>query len=191
MKLFLIRHGESEANLHRYYAGQSNAPLTDVGRQQAAALQPVLKSYSFDKVYASDLLRAKQTCEYALPGTLYEPLSLLREYDIGSLTGLPFGSIPLQSDDDPACRPDYTDYGGENGKMVCARAKTFLDMLENQPCEYVAAFTHYGFINGIFRTILQTTYKNETIYTGNCSIHVVEYDGEKWKITALNYGVKV
>ena len=35
-KLYLIRHGESEANRHALFAGHSNFDLTDVGHRQAA-----------------------------------------------------------------------------------------------------------------------------------------------------------
>lgn len=191
MKLFLIRHGQSEANLHSTYAGQGDTPLTDQGREQAAALQPILRSYRFDKVYSSDLQRAANTCETALPGMDYEKLALLREYDVGSLTGEPLDALQKFIVADPACHPDYRKFGGENVLMVCDRAKAFLEMLEKQPFAYVAAFSHYGFINSVLRTVLGVPFETKRIYTGNCAVHVVEYDGNKWRIVALNYGIKV
>ena len=36
-KLLFIRHGQSEANLARTFAGNSDAPLTNLGLQQAVA----------------------------------------------------------------------------------------------------------------------------------------------------------
>lgn len=191
MKLFLIRHGQSEANLQAYFTGQMDVALTELGKVQAAAIQPVLAPYHFDKVYASDLQRACITCENALPGVPYEPLKLLREYDVGDLAGVPLSSIPRKNVADPADRPDYTDYNGENARMVCARAKAFLEMLEKENYEYVAAFSHHGFINCVLRTVLGTAYESKRIYTGNCAVHVVEFDGEKWRILALNYGLQV
>ena len=191
MKLFLIRHGQSEANLHSCYTGQTDVPLTQMGKQQAAAAGAILSAYRFDKVYASDLQRTRCTCENALPGISYEPLVLLREFDVGRLAGVEIGSVERRQSPDPADRPDYTDYGGENARMVCDRAKAFLKMLEDEPCDCVAAFTHFGFINCVLRTVLNVSYENKCICTDNCSIHVLEFDGETWRILALNYGVQV
>lgn len=191
MKLFLIRHGQSEANLHTYFTGQMDVPLTELGKEQAKAIQPILAPYHFDKVYTSDLQRAMVTCENALPGAVYEPLKLLREYDVGKLAGIPLGSIPRKETADPADKPDYTDYEGENARMVCARAKAFLQMLEKESCEYVAAFSHFGFINCVLRTVLEASFESKHIFTTNCAVHVVEYDGTKWRLLALNYGMQV
>ena len=191
MKLFLIRHGQSVANLHSYYAGQMDMPLTELGISQAAAIAPLLAPYRFDKVYSSDLSRAKSTCENALPGVDYETLALLREYDVGRLEGVALGSVPRIHVAEPEKRPDYTDYDGENALMVCARAKQFLEMLEGEPHEYVAAFSHFGFINCLLRTILGAAYDSKRVFTTNCSVHVVEFDGKQWRILALNYGLEV
>ena len=35
MSLFFIRHGESEANVQKYFAGQKDVPLTGFGAKQA------------------------------------------------------------------------------------------------------------------------------------------------------------
>ncbi len=191
MKLFLIRHGQSEANLKTNYTGQTDVALTELGRAQATAAGAILAPYHFDKVYASDLQRARTTCECALPGVEYETLALLREYDVGKLAGVPIGSVKRIQSEDPADRPDYTDYGGENARMVCDRARTFLRMLEKEPYDCVAAFSHFGFINCILRTVLGTSFESNRIFTSNCAVHIIEYDGERWRILALNYGTVV
>jgi len=56
MKIFLVRHGE--ANPER-----EGVPLTEKGILEAKAVAKKLKKYNFEKVYSSNLLRAKQTCE--------------------------------------------------------------------------------------------------------------------------------
>ena len=47
MKLFFIRHGESEANLAMRYAGQFDTKLTENGREQAMKIRPVLAEIPF------------------------------------------------------------------------------------------------------------------------------------------------
>ena len=186
MKLFLVRHGESEGNLVACYHGQTDLKLTGRGRQQAEAIQPILFRHKFDKIYSSDLTRTCNTCELAIPGAIYEPITLLREYDVGSLAGKPLMDLePFQAD--PAVRPDYTYFGGENITMVRGRARAFLNMLEASDYTCVAAFSHFGFINCVLSEVLGVNYPRETLKTGNCAIHVLEFDGKIWKIAALNY----
>ena len=50
MRLFMIRHGESINNLLKRYTGQSDVPLTELGREQAEAIRPVLADIPFGRV---------------------------------------------------------------------------------------------------------------------------------------------
>merc|ERR1719233_1706993 len=69
MKLYLIRHGESEMNLRTdVICGRSNStPLTAKGREEAWALGKrfAAQKLSFDKVYSSTAKRARETAEIA------------------------------------------------------------------------------------------------------------------------------
>lgn len=56
MKIILVRHGESDSKI-------KGNPLTKKGVLEANYVAKELKKYSFGKVYSSDLIRAKQTCE--------------------------------------------------------------------------------------------------------------------------------
>ena len=58
-RLLFVRHGQSVANLERYFAGQINPALTELGRRQAeCTAEFIAKTYSVDAVYSSDLQRA-------------------------------------------------------------------------------------------------------------------------------------
>jgi broad specificity phosphatase PhoE len=64
MKVILIRHGQSEGNIIPVIQGQMDYPLTKKGVEQAHnAGKELKKTYHFDKIYSSDLLRASQTAE--------------------------------------------------------------------------------------------------------------------------------
>ena len=94
MKLFLVRHGQTTANVDKIYAGQTDVMLTEAGREQAMAIRPILENFQFDKVYTSDLTRAMDTQALALP--FEDPIRtpLLREIDVGGATGYPWGQVP-------------------------------------------------------------------------------------------------
>ncbi|MBJ3814547.1 adenosylcobalamin/alpha-ribazole phosphatase [Shimwellia pseudoproteus] len=68
MNLWLIRHGETEANVAGLYSGISETPLTPRGEQQASALRALLAPIPFDRVITSELSRAGATARLALAG---------------------------------------------------------------------------------------------------------------------------
>jgi phosphoserine phosphatase len=63
MRLIIIRHGESEWNRIGRYQGQADAPLSELGLRQAAALAERLRNERFDAIYTSPLQRAAKTAE--------------------------------------------------------------------------------------------------------------------------------
>ena len=61
MILYLVRHGQSEGNVKRYFHGQTDYPLTDHGREQAREVAEKLKDATFTRCCTSDLQRARDT----------------------------------------------------------------------------------------------------------------------------------
>src|SRR5688572_13526433 len=58
--LYLVRHAQSHPNVDEDH---SMWPLSDLGKQQAAALSPLLSSLNIEKLYCSPYLRCRQTIE--------------------------------------------------------------------------------------------------------------------------------
>lgn len=90
MKLYFVRHGESEANVSRTISNRGTVHgLTEKGRQQAAALASELVNTNVRRIYSSPLLRAVQTAEI-LSRELGVPVEIgdaLREPDCGIAEG--------------------------------------------------------------------------------------------------------
>jgi broad specificity phosphatase PhoE len=88
--LLLARHGESDWNRERRWQGHADRPLTDRGREQAAALAARLADLPLDAVYSSDLRRARETAAaVAGPrGLEVRQRPALREVDVGGWSGL-------------------------------------------------------------------------------------------------------
>ena len=61
MKIYLMRHGETEYNRVGRLQGQSDIPLNEFGIQLAEKTAEGLKSVSFDAVFSSPLQRALET----------------------------------------------------------------------------------------------------------------------------------
>ncbi len=97
MKLLLIRHGQSVANIENRLQGQVDSPLSDRGREQAHALARRLEreEWEITTLYSSDLSRAAETAEI-LADRLGLPVvydARLREYDYGQWSGLTWDEI--------------------------------------------------------------------------------------------------
>ena len=67
-EIIMVRHGESLANIKGIFAGNIDAPLSDLGRRQAAATRDYLREKHFDAAYASDLVRAFETAAVIAAG---------------------------------------------------------------------------------------------------------------------------
>lgn len=55
MRLWLVRHGETEANVAGLYSGHAPTPLTEKGIGQAKTLHTLLRHAPFDRVLCSEL----------------------------------------------------------------------------------------------------------------------------------------
>ena len=88
MRLYFVRHGESEANTLRVISNrESQYGLTTLGKQQAAMLAVQLKPVPFTAMYSSPILRARETAEIFAQaiGLEFQITEALREYDCGIL----------------------------------------------------------------------------------------------------------
>ena len=61
MRLFVTRHGQTTWNVLNKVCGRTDAPLTALGRQQAAALADKTKDLGIDLIISSPLQRALDT----------------------------------------------------------------------------------------------------------------------------------
>ncbi len=87
--IYLVRHGRTDWNDKKLIQGHLDIPLNSSGQASARELAQELKKIKFDKVYSSDLLRAKQTAEIiALEHQLeVEATKALRERCFGNIEG--------------------------------------------------------------------------------------------------------
>lgn len=93
--IYLIRHGESEGNLHNTFLGHTDLSLTKKGIAQAQMTAEYLKNIKADAIYSSDLKRAFETAE-CTANLLNMPIiknQSLREIYAGKWEGMPFLEI--------------------------------------------------------------------------------------------------
>lgn len=86
MRLLLIRHGQTPANvLGQLDTEQPGPGLTALGERQAVALAEALRTQRIDGVFASTLVRTQLTARPLAPATVIDGL---HEIEAGDLEGL-------------------------------------------------------------------------------------------------------
>ena len=95
MKLYLVRHGQTDWNVKRIAQGRTDIPLNATGIEQAEALRDKLKDYPLDICYCSPLIRAAETAKIAVDGRC--PIIFdnnLVERSFGEFEGTPAAEWP-------------------------------------------------------------------------------------------------
>ncbi len=129
----LVRHGQSEANRARVFAGHLDSPLTDLGRAQARAARARLATIRFARVVSSDLSRAHDTARLLLDeAAAVETFPELRERFCGAYEGRPYAEAEARGELVSIFRAFRArPPGGESLLDVARRALAHLDRLDD------------------------------------------------------------
>ena len=188
-EIYLIRHGESQANERDVFLGHGDLDLTEKGKKQAELTAEYLKDCHFDVIYSSDLLRAYHTAEATAKkvGLPIIKAERLREIDAGEWDFKTFDDLEKEYQDSYGVwlsniglsQPD-------GGDSVANLQKRVLGVLEEIAKKHVgqkvAVFTHATPIR-----CLQTYSENKTIeemkdvaWVHNASVSKVRFENGKF-----------
>lgn len=167
MKLYLVRHGETEWNRLRRFQGQIDIPLNDFGRTLALLTRQGMPVINYDRVYSSPLSRAYETACLLLQDRF--PLDqIVRDNRIIEFA---FGSYEGSNIDEAGACPDHPLYnclwhpelyvpvgGAESFEHLISRAGKFLQdeiaPLEHS-CDNVLIVAHGAMIRAFVCAVLQ------------------------------------
>lgn len=148
MKLYVIRHGETDWNARRLFQGQVNTSLNERGEAQAREAQKRVQALglTFDAVYSSPIDRAVRTVEIVTgwDRSRFHLDERLMEVNFGPLDGTPFDQdAPLAGNLFRKPSAYVPPEGAESLQEVEARIAGFLeDMRTNPPGESVLVGCH-------------------------------------------------
>ncbi len=163
---YLLRHGESEANLAGKAAGGGvDSLLTPKGESQARDLAEVIHNLAVkpSMIFTSPMKRARRTAEIVNEG-LNLPLTIeehLEEHHVGEWEGQPWGIIG------PKMIAGEIPPGGENYEQYAERVKRVLTPILEQQYETPPLIVAHG---GTFRAIGHL-YSWEIRRVQNCQLH--------------------
>jgi alpha-ribazole phosphatase len=129
MRLYLIRHGETDWNIARRYQGHRDIPLNHTGIQQARQIAERLSKEKIYAVYSSDLSRARETAEQIAQSHKLKVTSdaRWRELSFGDWEGLTNPEIQAKAPDELALwQSDSTLYAPPHGETLAQLAERVL-----------------------------------------------------------------
>lgn len=193
--IYWLRHGQSLGNLERRFLGHTDLPLTDHGRRQADAAADYLASRGIDRIYSSDLLRARQTAEPLAErlGLTVHTLDSLREIDAGLWEGQTFTEILCRwGEDYHLFRADIgisTPTGGESTQHAADRVFAAATALAEKEAGHTLLVTSHAAVTCMFtaRVLgLAPAEVKRLRLPSNASLSVFEHDGAAFHL--VQYG---
>lgn len=144
--IIFARHGESELNLEKIYAGQIDTPLTKNGRKQALETLKHLKDKKIEKIFSSPLSRSKETAEIIgnKLGIHVEILNDLKEISFGDLEGT------KSKDKLGIWQKMFSQKTGESSKDLLERAQRAWKTILHNESENILIISHNNFIAAMF-----------------------------------------
>lgn len=170
LEVLLLRHGQTQGNLEKRYIGKTDEPLLlddTESMRKISALQKRLEQEVIagsQKLFASPMLRCRQTAELLFPGQEQVVIDKLREMDFGRFEAKNY----MELSTDPAYQA-WIDSGGrlpfpEGEDRECFIKRTmegFRQMTEQawrENCGQIAAVVHGGSIMAILSCLMQDDY---------------------------------
>jgi broad specificity phosphatase PhoE len=195
-RIYLIRHGQSEANAEGRIQGWFDSPLNGLGRRQAHCLARRLSTESpFFAIFSSPLRRAAETAEI-IADHLNCPINFendLREYNMGPITGLTLQEVKEQF---PGRYLTFKHnkrsphLPGEEGEdAFLERVRQCMDKILQQipDDQSVQIISHSGTLNACLRNWLGLTNNSRRLFSfHNASITVVKANALDKRIIYAN-----
>lgn len=193
MKLLIIRHGESEADILDVHEGRADFNLTEKGHAQAQAMANYLKEhYTIHKIYASPLKRAFQTATHLseTTGVLVTTEEKLMEFNNGLIAGLSWAEADEKYPFIPDLPVHASVYEQESKLEFRYRAEYILSKIiaENDSDATIAIISHGGMINQLYQAFLKLPVTSGiTVATSDTGIHEwMIKGGERYVLRANN-----
>ncbi|MEP6937151.1 MAG: histidine phosphatase family protein [Chthoniobacterales bacterium] len=160
-RVFMIRHGATILSAEDRFAGATDVPLSDEGREQTHRLARRLATEKISAVYASPLGRTTETAQIlAGPHDLeVQAREGLREISHGRWEGMTRHEVEEKYAEEAADweKDPYTfaPIGGESGLAVTARAlPALIDIVRNHPGQNVIVVSHKATIRLLLSSLL-------------------------------------
>lgn len=183
MKIYLIRHGQTDWNIQGRFQGREDIPLNEVGIMQAKECGIALKGETFKAVITSPLSRARKTAEIIADIVSVDQVvieSKITERDFSKVSGMT-----------PSEREIFYASGEKDDKepweILCNRMisciKNYGEQFENQN---IIMVSHGASINSVLSVLSAGKTGTGKIILKNTCINILNYESGKLSLGDYN-----
>ena len=182
MKLYIIRHGQTDWNVEGKIQGRQDIPLNAAGRSQAEMLAKGMEKRPVTAIYSSRQIGSMETAETLAraQGVTVIPVPELAEIGYGDWEGRTASDILAKE------RKLYEEWwqhpatvappGGETLNQVDVRGKKAWERIKGEMKGDTAVVAHGGTLAHFIVHLLEGQPDAAEILVGNASITTIEYD---------------
>ena len=193
MKLYIIRHGQTDWNIAKKIQGRQDIPLNERGRYQAGCLKKAMENRPVTAVFTSPQIRAMETAKAVAlsSGSAVIPVKDLMEINYGSWEGKTEEEL-LQEDralyeawwSHPA---ETAPPGGESISQVNERCQKAWKEIKPQLTGDAAIVAHGGLLAHFMEQLLGSESVAVSTVAHNASITTIEYEPETERFTLVEF----
>jgi alpha-ribazole phosphatase len=196
-ELLLVRHGQTDSNLHDRWQGWDGTPLNQQGEREAALIAQRLAQTkeAIAALYASPLRRAWQTAERIGEALKLGPVPHdgLKEINFGHISGITLDEFVERFPDLHKRWVDKMDLsfafpGGEQRAQFFQRVGEAMEgIVERHPDQKAVVVAHGGTLRACLVHYLPTEFSQWWTYElGNCSLTRLEVREGRAKLLVLD-----
>lgn len=192
MKLYIIRHGETDWNKEKRLQGQSDTQLNEYGIQLARITGEALRDVHFDYIFSSPLKRAYKTAELIRGDRKLDIVTddRLKEISFGVNEGVRSEKITENFHYFFDAPDKYVPaHGGETYEELCTRSRDFIDKvivpLSIKEPDSTVLITAHGALNKsimIYLNHLEIKNMWDGVFQKNCCVNIFEINGFDFKM---------
>ncbi len=162
MKIYLIRHGKTEANVKRLYCGQTDVPLCQIGREELEQLKKEIDYPEASHFFYTGMKRTKETLKllYDREGIIVEDL---KEIDFGIFEMKHYDELK-ETKEFQSWIQNFETMAPKNGESkidfeerVMKGYQGVKEYLQTRECKEVVIVTH----GGVIATIMEKEFPNQ------------------------------
>jgi probable phosphoglycerate mutase len=189
-----VRHGAIISVAGKAFIGQTEAPLSEEGVEQAWALRKWLQDVPFTRIISSDLSRSRRTAQIIAgrQGCPVDPVPALREINLGDWDGLGFQEIRQLFPEEFAARgrdmENWRPPRGESFVDCSARVRCALDEILGASQGNVLLVGHAGVNRLILCSALGIPVRNlHSIGQDFGCVNILDLSPGRTRIRLMNY----
>ncbi len=200
MKVYLLRHGETDWNSVKRWQGNTDIGLNHIGIKQAEEVAKRFVNTNIGVVYASNLSRAKTTAEVIVDKAFNNKINLFIENDLaeiklGEWEGLTYDEVATRYTDDfrrwSTNHSENIGFGVENYHDLQQRAFNIFTKICDDNSEDILIVSHGAWIKALVCKLLFIPLEHKMSFeVGNTGVTIIEVikvePSNKFIINTLN-----